>query len=402
MADEIKRAGGSTAGSKAAWVWLFLLMLIGAFYAYYYNHYVSGEFRPENLNVLAINDNPLLEKAPKLRLRETFKNNGRDTSAVWFNGKDSVIPLLLGERQTRRLRLKIFFIRVAYGKPPVTVSVNGKWSAVFSPKWEGSFENFSFTVPQNAFRSGENHIKFTTAGEGSYVMGIDTVNIRNYTGIIKRLTRASVTFDENYSAMPGGSIGSIAQYVIFPAAIFLMWIISANVLHGATGSGLEAALRKTFYCHAAGTIPFAVCAMFSAMSPYRVLFFPQGFLVFFVIPFVMVMVYSGVRFVLSKSFKKAFAQKSAARGQRTPFAEFGGVTGKWNKTKAVVLTIARYSGKSAVVAFAGFLSAAGLLLIVKKQEAAEMMADTAYFFLVYGVIMRLLDIRKDKDCDVQE
>ena len=309
---------------------------------------------------------------------------------------------MLGGSQTRRLRLKIFFIRVAYGKPQVTVSVNGKWSADFSPKWDGGFESFSFTIPRYAFRAGGNELKFTTAGDGNYSIGIDTVNIRNYTGIIKHLTRASVTFDENHGAVPGGAIGSAAQYVIFPSALFLAWIISANMLRAATGSGLASALRITFYFYAAGAIPFAVCAIFSALSPYTVLFYPRGFLIFFVIPFLTVMVYSGARFVLARSFGKIFTKRKEASRQRTSFSGLEGVTGKWNRAKAVVLAIARYSGKSAVVAFAVFLSVAGALLIVKRQEAAEMMADTAYFFLVYGVIMRLIDVRKDDDDDIKD
>ena len=40
MPNDIKNGGYNADGSKAAWVWLILLMFTGAFYAYCYNHYV--------------------------------------------------------------------------------------------------------------------------------------------------------------------------------------------------------------------------------------------------------------------------------------------------------------------------------------------------------------------------
>lgn len=140
---------------------------------------------------------------------------------------------------------------------------------------------------------------------------------------------------------------------------------------------------------------FLGSAVFSYFSNYIILYDPKSFTILALLPSSIIIAYSF--FKISLRAVPALWRKASLNsivdmimGIKLPVKKIGG--GLFSFKSAV-----RHASTLAVLAFIVCLSSAGFLLIVKRQVVAERMADIAYFSLVFGVLLRIFDVRKEEE-----
>lgn len=374
------------------WVWLILMLISGVFFAFFQNFHVSKDFTPLRFDMLSERDNPALAKTPELLAKEKFAKNGYETRVLWLEGAGKPIPFRIEFPETLRGKVKAFFPKLN-SKPMLKVYANGVQSDVITPDWDGSVSIIEFNMPASLLASGENTLTLKAEGAENLRVGYDSIALKNFVGISKRFPKALVVFDGNY-ALPK-KIKKPFSFILYPSLMFLLWLISGNLLHYIKGTPLDNAFKRVFLWHMPVITGFLGSAVFSYFSNYIILYDPKSFTILALLPSSIIIAYSF--FKISLRAVPALWRKASLNsivdmimGIKLPVKKIGG--GLFSFKSAV-----RHASTLAVLAFIVCLSSAGFLLIVKRQVVAERMADIAYFSLVFGVLLRIFDVRKEEE-----
>lgn len=385
--------GKNDKGLLTGWGWLIFVVASGFFLAFVFNMYVTSDFRQKNIDALSVSDNPHIEGRPELMKREKFTANGRESMLVWSGEKNLELPLALEEAEAQRIRILGYFPKVTYGKTDVTVTVNGRQVKTLSPEWKAGYEKFSFNVGADAFKAGLNTLVLGLDGQNRYIIGYELINFRNYAGKNRNFPKASIQFDENYAKDPKRPFARPLDYLLFPSLLFLLWIAAANLARAYSASSMKAALRRVFYLNLPSAVIVAAFWIYTAATPYTLVIDPLSFFVIISAPCVGLIAYS----LLVFAYRRLLALRAGTG--------IGGLISRLSSVKktsqaegilkgaALLKRLARHSGTVAIIAFMVFLGLAGGSMIFKRQDIAEKLADIAYFSLVFGVFMRIFEVR---------
>ncbi len=394
--EDSQMVGASADGSRKGWLWLIFVIASGFFFAFIHNMYVTPDFREKNIDALSVGDNPSIEGRPELMKREKFTAKGRESMLVWSGEKNIEVPLGLQEAEAQRIRILGYFPKVTYGKSDVTVQVNGRLVKTLSPEWKGGYEKFSFNLGADAFKAGLNTLSLVLEGQNRYIIGYELINFRNYAGKNRNFPKASIQFDENYAKNKARPFERPLDYLLFPSVLFLLWIAAANLARYCGALTMKKALRKVFYFNLPSAAVFAALYVFTLSTPYTLVMDPQSFLILIGAPCVFLIVYS----LLVLGYRRLSGLKTGlgAEGLKSRLSSIGRVgtdqAGGISKGASLFKRVARHSGTVAIIAFMVFLGLAGGFMIFKRQDIAEKMADIAYFSLVFGVFMRIFEVRE--------
>ncbi|MBI5827556.1 MAG: hypothetical protein HZB22_07515 [Deltaproteobacteria bacterium] len=367
----------------------FFTMICGAFLAYYSSMYVSGGFSVRRFDILSESDNPELSASSQLPAKERVEAKGRDLTLLWLDGGRQSIPFRSEDRSTLAVRMNAYFPEVKYNRPELNVSVNGREIETVRPKWKGGMEKLDFDIPGTALAKGKNLLTFGLTKGASYRIGYESVNARDFAGVSKRFPKAYVLFDEN---MPGRALNPYARpydYILYPASVFLIWVIGANLIRAGRGTTALKGSKTLFYAYLPVCVLFIVSALFSALSRYTVVLDRTTFHILAFAPGILCVSYGLLLYLRGRArFKEERDETRKMAGERAaPYKlRFIGRGFKF---------IYRNAGSIAIVVFAVFLSGAGVFLMLKRQDIADNLADIAYFSIVFAVIVRAFELRGD-------
>ncbi len=372
------------------WVWFFSVICMGLFFAFFHNMYVFRDFRTIKFDILKKEDNPLISKVIK---KERFRLAGREYNLVWMGNDNNTIPFYLKKPQTLRFKIVAFFPKSSDKKTKVIVSLNSKNATTLSPQWNSTEEVSRFVVPKDVFRNGRNILELTTIPDKKKLMaGLSSITIKNYLGKSSKFPRGYIVFDQNYLERGLSPFGNSYDYLLFPSAMCLMWIIGVNLMAWATSKPLSLAMKRWMIVYLPVIFILSVSFLFSILSPYTVILHPDSFFAVVLGPALIVLIYSLFYLVIWQSdrlFKGEPVFEIKKKGQT--------IIAKTQSTGKAVLSVIRFAGTTAILAFIVLLLSAGVLMILNRQHMAEKMADVAYFTLVFGILMRLFDIKRDDD-----
>lgn len=385
--------GKNDKGLSKGWGWLIFVVASGFFLAFVFNMYVTSDFRQRNIDALSVGDNPHIEGRPELMKREKFTAKGRESMLVWSGEKNLELPLALEEAEAQRIRILGYFPKVTYGKTDVTVTVNGRHVKTLSPEWKAGYEKFSFNVGADAFKAGLNTLVLGLDGQNRYIIGYELINLRNYAGKNRNFPKASIQFDENYVKNPKRPFTRPLDYLLFPSLLFLLWIAAANLARAYSGRSMKDALRRVFYLNLPSSVIFAAFWIYTAATPYTLEIDPLSFFIIIFAPCVGLIAYSLFVFAYRRLLDLRAGTGLGGLISRLPSVKKTSQSEGVLKGAALLKRLARHSGTVAIIAFMVFLALAGGSMIFKRQDIAERLADIAYFSLVFGVFMRIFEVR---------
>ncbi|MBI1911579.1 MAG: hypothetical protein HYS21_06220 [Deltaproteobacteria bacterium] len=381
-------------GSIASWLMLAFMLLVGVFYAYFENKYVSRNFEQFKLDMLSEADNSLIADDPILNTRDKKTIRGNDTFLLWFGGDSrSSIPFKITDPQALRVKVRAFFPEMKSG-PSVLVTVNGNRAYEYEPDWNGKLSRFEFNIAGSLLSEGNNQIEFKTDGAHNIKAGYETINLRNYIGVSKRFPRSFIFFDENHPE-PSFKDKPYA-YLFFTASMFLVWVIGANFIRAANDISLVRGFRTVILWHAPFALSFFGLFLYSKMTENILVLHPDSFYTFVFIPAAFIFVYYPSR-LLIVFMAKVRKDGIPIKGIATKFSFL-----KFNATHendeglagSIIWFLIKHAATIAIVSFMILLSSAGAFMIFKRQDIAERMADIAYFSLVLGVLLRIFDLKR--------
>lgn len=356
--------------------------------------YVASDFQQRNIDALSVGDNPHIKERPELIKREKFTAKGRETMLVWSGEKNMELPFALEAAEAQRIRILGYFPKVTYGKTDVTVLVNGRQVKTLSPEWKAGYEKFSFNVESGAFQKGLNRLDIGLDGQNKYIIGYELINFRNYAGKNKNFPKVSIQFDENYSKVQRRPFARPLDYILFPALLFLLWLAAANLVRASGARTMKSALRRVFYFNLPSIMIIAALWAYTVLTTYTLVIETISFFVIISAPCIWLIAYSLLKIAYVKLAGMKSGLGAKGLGQRLSSIWRIEPDGRVLKSAALLKRLARYSGTVAIIAFMVFLGLAGGFLIFKRQDIAEKMADIAYFSLVFGVFMRIFEVRE--------
>ncbi len=378
--------------SASSWIVFVLVVITGLFFAYFNNRYVSDDLGGWKLDLLSQSENGRL--TGELLDKENLSASGSVERVLWMKGDgEAQVPFLMESPQTVRMRLRAYFPRLAYGAESLTVTVNGHEAAFLKPEWNGEFARFDMVMHKKFFNPGENALAFKTTGAAPARIGLDYINFRNYSGISKRFPRALVYYDGNYSER--AAFARPFDYLLYPSALFVVWILAANLARFSRGAQLRETLRKSFYLFLPASAVFSGSTVYSKLTNRTIAYDHDTFLFLAAAPIAVYAFYHAVRaawavipLLWRKDTMSSFFSRVASVRLK-PAGETG-------RTIAVLRCIGRHAATTFVVLFMVCLFIAGLSMIAKRQDVAERLADVAYFSLVFGVLLRIFDLKKEE------
>lgn len=376
--------------SASSWTVFLLVILTGLFFAYFNNRHVTDDLKGWKLDLLTQSENERL--TAELLDKEKVPSGGSNQQVLWMRS-DRVVPFLMPSPLTVRMRMRAYFPALAYGPESLTVSINGHDAATLKPEWNGEFTKFDFVVHKKFFKPGKNALAFKTPGAASPRVGLDYINLRDYSGVSKRFPKALVYYDGNYTRQ--AAFANPFDYLLYPAALFVAWILAANLATFSRGERLKETLRRTFYLFLPATAVFFASTVYSKVTSSTIVSDRATFLTLVAAPVAFFALYHALRAVwafvplLWSGDKMSSFFTRLASVRRKPPVEAG-------RTIAALKFIGRHAATAAVVLFMVCLFIAGLSMIAKRQDVAERMADAAYFSLVFGVLLRIFDLKKEE------
>lgn len=376
-------------GSGLAWLSLFLTVLAGLIIGFFHNLYTVERYQPVRFNLLSASDNSLLPA--DMAAKERFVKPGLDTMLVWVS-KTASIPFNMERPQALRLKISAYF----RDSGEAFISVNGRDVKSLSAGGSGGIERFEVNVPGSFFNKGRNQLDIKAGGGG--IAGFESINVKSYIGISGNFPKAYVLFDENAADAVAGLFGKPFDYLFYPAFMFILWITAANLICVRNGIGISKAYLLSFYWYLPSITIAALSFSYSYLTPYSLIYEGEGFDYFVFLPIVMVSLYQAsfllYDFLLKKlapGFSVMFWCELLLNAIRTMAERNGGASVSKGPARRFLNT----AGSFAIIGFSGFLFTAGVLLIFKRQELAERMADIAYFALVFGVLTRVFDLKEE-------
>ena len=377
--------------SVSSWIVFLMVILTGLVFAYFHNRHVSGNLSGWKLDMLAQSENGRL--SGELLDKEQITADGTTGQVLWVKGEGTPVPFTLRSPQTVRMRVRAYFPRLAFGPESWNLTINGHEAAVLRPEWKGEFSRFDIVVHKKFFVSGENTLEFRTSGTSNSKVGLEYINLRNYAGISKRFPRALVYYDGNYAQ--GTAFASPFDYLLYPSALFVLWVLAANLARFARGAELKDTLKRSFYCFVPVTIVFFAAVIYSLISTKTIVCGRDAFLAIAFGPLAAYAAYHAA--ALSRSAVPLLWRSDALPSLFSKVPAIGlGSDDRPKKTVAALRFIGRHAATTAVVVFMVCLFAAGVSMIVRRQDVAERLADAAYFSLVFGVLLRIFDLEKEE------
>lgn len=367
-------------------VFLFVTVF-GAFLAYYSCMYVSGSFSVRRFDILSENDNPELSAPPLLPAKERVEVKGSALTLYYLEGGRQSIPFRAEDRRTLATRMSAYFPEVKYNRPELTVSVNGREIETVRPKWKGGMEKLDFDIPASALVKGGNLLTFGLTKGASYRIGYESINARDYAGVSKRFPRAYVLFDENMTGRAPNPYARPYDYILYPASVFLIWVIGANLIRAGAGTTALKGSKTLFYAYLPVCLLLTVAALFSALSRYTVVLDRYTFYILALAPGILCAAYGLLLYLrVRPRLKEERVETRKTAGESTEPL-------KPRFTGRAFRFIYGNAGSIAVVVFAIFLSGAGLFLMLKRQDIADNLADIAYFSIVFAVVVRAFELK---------
>lgn len=377
--------------NQKSWPWLAFIILSALFYAYFHNLYAFDDFNHLNLDLLSGAENPALEDYPELTKKERHLHKGKESSLVWLSSKEAMIPFGLSSSEALRLRIIAYYPKMAHSTSEAVITINGREAGRFKPGWKGEYEKFSFNLNSEWFRAGGNTLSLTHRGPDNYLIGYDLVNLKNFSGKSNNFPKVSVQFADNYRKRDRNPFRNPYAYAIFPAMLFLLWLIPANIIKTVSSVTIHKAFKRVFYANLVSMALLAVIFMFNRAAGYTVIIDPKSLYGVVALPSAIILLYS-LFTTLCRSYsalvQKAVGGLSAALGGK----DIGAVNN--GKSLISIRFSVRFAGTSAILLFMALLASAGGFMILRRQDIAEGLADIAYFSLVFGVILRILDGRR--------
>lgn len=364
-------------GKNGYWPWLAVMLLTGALLAFFHNMHVSGAFRPYRADILTLLENQMLRDPYK---KEKLKVDGREIRAAWFGPVS--IPFHVSGPKTMRVRMKAYFPETKQ-KSALAISVNGREVYSYGPLWDGKIELIEFDLPRHYLSRGVNSFDIKTDGESR--AAYEFISLRDYAGISKNFPRAYVAFDSDVEKKP---FAAPFDYVLFPASMFIAWVLCGNIMRASRDEPLALSLKKTVLWHVPFAALFIGAALFSVFTPYSLLLHPEPFYVFAFAPSAAIILLYGLPLAVRELPVLLENTSSNLSGMVSR-------DGKAESALSVLRLLFRNLGTLAVGGFIIFLTMAGVFMIVKRQDVAERMADIAYFLLVFGVFMRIFELKKE-------
>ena len=377
--------------SISSWIVFLLVILTGLVFAYFYNRHVTDDLSGWKLDMLTQSENGRLAGA--LLDKETVSADGKSAPVVWIKGEGTPVPFTIGAPQTLRMRINAFFPRLAFGPESFKLTINGHEAAVFKPEWNGSFSRFDIVVHKKFFVPGDNRLEFRTSGTSDSKVGLEYINLRNYAGISKRFPMALVYYDGNYAQ--GAAFSQPFNYLLYPSALFVLWVLVANLARVSQRAELRLTLRKSFYCFVPAAALFLLAVVYSIISTKTIVCGRDTFLALAFGPLAVYASYQALTLAWSAAPLLWRSDSLSSVLSRIPSASFT-AGDRPVKTIAALKFIGRHAATVAVAVFMVCLFTAGLLMIFKRQDVAERMADVAYFSLVFGVLLRIFDLKKEE------
>ena len=375
------------------WFWLIFILIIGLLYGLFHNLYVTEEFNPLSLNLLDRGQNVELGKLPAVVKREKRNMNGVNYEALWVGEGRTDIPFHLERPQTLKLKIKGYFPSSEVTARVLVLYVNDLSFSTLKPLWRGDEEVFRLKVDKRFLRAGGNTVGLGVAGKGGLPAGVSYIKVRNFVGRSNNFPRGFVIFDENYVMLGPDPFDRPLDYLLFPLSLTLLWLVSANLMTDRGRRTLAHTLKRSLYANIPGALLVAGAFVFSISTPYTVVTSTGTFLALVYLPCGLIIVYH----LLFKNYRQIIRRLISDRGNDEAPVDIPPLRHRVERAVSPFLYIAGKAGTVAVSGFVIFLVAAGILMIMKRQVLAERCADIAYFMLVFGVVMRLFDIRRTED-----
>lgn len=372
------RAGTDGKNRLKGFLILLFTLFLGLFIAWFGNMYtVDKKFEGLKIDLLSPDDNRAVTGNVSLK-KESFSKGGHDTSLVWLDGEEHLIPFTVEKPRALRIRMSLYLPERKEGNG-VDIYINGVHSGTVFPKWKGRFEKLGFDASLSALKRGINTLSFSTGGVRA---GYESITARDIAGYNKRFPRVSVLFDENIDLRNRHARAPL-DYVLFPAAAFIIWIFTANLIRHNRSIEIPEASGRLLALYLPTIFVFTGCAIFSGLTKYDIAFYPETFYLLALAPGLFALGYNAARAAL---FTRALKRKEKCAESKP---------GK--HVIPALRFIYRNSGTIAVAGFMLFLSLAGVFLMFKQQETADRLGDAAFFSLLFAVIVRTLELKGGKE-----
>lgn len=384
---ETSRGGGRA----EAVVIIGLVLVLGILLGWFKHNHVFGAYEALKVNLLAGDENPVLPEAVRNAEREWVSARGGNANVVRVDGSRFAVPFSLDRARTVRLKAKVYLQDSDHPDRFVRVLVNGAELRTFEPEWKGTVEELVVNVPASRLAGGVNTVTLAVSEAARGRMAVEFLGIKNYVGISKNFPRAYVVFDGNYGVSGFRALAAASDFLLYPAALFLLWLLSANIA-AAAGAGMGTALKKALYAYIPTAAVVVSATVFTSVTPYKLICAFDAFLAFLIAP--------GAAYGLFHLLRLASSTAAGwGRASRRAVTTTEGAGGKpaaieVPRPGSALAVLARRLSTAAILFFMACLAAAAVLLVFKKQPLAERMADIAYFSLVFGVVARIFDLRK--------
>ncbi len=376
-------------------IWPFLVILIGLFCAYFENHFVTEAFRPMSLSLLDMDHNKELKRFYTPIKKEYRKVDGRGYDALWIEGERVDVPFRIESPESLRLKIQGYFPSSGGKGGVFTLFVNGAPFRVLPVSWKGDEEVFRLKIPEELLVSGRNVLGFSVSGHDGALAGISTLKVRNYLGKSSNFPRGFVLYDDSYERLGLSPSGRYVYYLLFPLALVLLWFISIRLMDPVDEYDPSVRFRKVFYFSLPGALVAALSLVYTLATPYTVVTSSGTFGTLVFGPYITVIAYRLVKRNYSHIKAVPESMKEVLSELRSPGAFVRGSV----EDRAVPppFNIIGRLGTLAIFCFSALIVAAGVLMILKRQALAERCADISYFVLLFGILMRIIDVRRMQD-----
>ncbi|MFQ5464370.1 MAG: hypothetical protein ACE5EI_00430 [Thermodesulfobacteriota bacterium] len=395
--DSSGAARGPDQGRGGAWSLKAALavaaaLALGFSFALFSNLFTYHDQEVFRADLLSGADNPLIA-ATQASQRDVFVVNGRKESLVWLRDKSLEVPFAAKRPQALLFRLRAYFQKSNYTRAGVELTVNGRTVHTYKPRWKGGFEDIELMVPGAALIKGPNRLGIRVLGAGARRVGVENLRVKNYAGVSKNFPTSVVLFDENYHGEGYSAYTRPLDYVFYPVAFFLVWLISANTA-ALGGLPLSVALRKAFYVYLPTVVVLAGVVLFSVASAYTVVCRRDTFLIFVFVPGGLYFVYHNLRSLARRLTRMPLPAAPRAPVEVRTKTRAPKLRLRTERLAAGARFLVRHIATAAIAFFILCLLSAGVLLIFEYRTPAERLADVAYFSLVVGVLTRIFDLRR--------
>ncbi|RLB28831.1 MAG: hypothetical protein DRH11_16765 [Deltaproteobacteria bacterium] len=283
-------------------------------------------------------------------------------------GKDAIIRFYLRQKDAFTISIQTKEGRIDNGA--MSARLNGHPLCVAYEKKREHGQKVYYKIPAASVRLGENELNLTFRELPFESISFDRIKLRNYVGYTKKLLKGAIIFDDSplRKASPLTSWRGFISLIVLFSCIYLLLALGSQFASKHLQVDYSAAYRNGLLSFVPGVFLFSVVFLASSLTPYHVAFDVWSFLLLSLCLALFSWSLLLLRAPLSETLQPVnpFMLKCKAwiRGRDKRFL---------------------FSSKTYIIGFMVLIISCAFLLVFKAQNAAEEVANVAYFFLVIGV-----------------